>query len=155
AREFEIKDLGKLRYFLGIEVARSYKGIFICQRKYILDLLKETGMMSCKPAESPIEANHRLQAGVGKSVELGRYQRLVGRLIYLSHTRPEIAYAVSLVSQYMHDPREPHMEAVYRILRYLKSAPGRGLLLSKHGHLQIRAFTDADWAGSLDDRRST
>ncbi|XP_037494349.1 uncharacterized mitochondrial protein AtMg00810-like [Jatropha curcas] len=93
AREFEIKDLGKLRYFLAIEVARSEKEIFISQRAYILDLFNETGMLGCKPAESPIEANHKLQAGVGSSVDVGRYQRLVGRLICLAHTRPDIAYA--------------------------------------------------------------
>ncbi|XP_057984606.1 uncharacterized mitochondrial protein AtMg00810-like [Hevea brasiliensis] len=75
AQEFEIKDLGMLKYFLGIEVARSDKGIFISQRKYILDLLEETGMLGCKLAESPIEANHKVQAGVGKSVNLRRYQR--------------------------------------------------------------------------------
>jgi hypothetical protein len=171
AQEFEIKDLGKLQYFLGIEVARSEKGIFISQRKYILDLLQETGMLGSKPAESPIEVNHRIQAGVGMPVDLGRYQRLVGRLIYLSHTRPDIAYAVSLVSQYMHDPRDSHLQAVFRILRYLKSAPGKGLLFSRHGHLRVEGYTDADrsrqshlrvegytdadWAGSLDDRRST
>ena len=109
AQEFEIKDLGKLQYFLGIEVARSSKGIFISQRKYILDLLKETGMTGCKPVESPIDNNHKMQAGVGKSIDKERYQRLVGRLIYLSHTRPDIAYAVNLVSQFMHDPRDSHM----------------------------------------------
>ena len=73
-------------------------------------------MLGCKPADSPIEANHRLQVGVGDSVDLGRYQRLVERLIDLSHTRPNITYAISLVSQYMHDPRESHLEAVFRIL---------------------------------------
>ena len=73
AQEFEIKDLGKLQYFLGIEVARSEKGIFISQRKYILDLLEETGMMGCKPAESPIESNHKLEAGTGEPVDIGRY----------------------------------------------------------------------------------
>eukprot|EP00252_Welwitschia_mirabilis_P002409 TRINITY_DN1235_c0_g1_i6.p1 TRINITY_DN1235_c0_g1~~TRINITY_DN1235_c0_g1_i6.p1 ORF type:complete len:1428 (+),score=264.56 TRINITY_DN1235_c0_g1_i6:585-4868(+) len=155
AQEFDIKDLGKLQYFLGIEVARSGKGIFISQMKYILDLLEETSMMGYKPAESPVDGNCKLQGGVGAKVDVGRYQRLVGRLIYLSHTRPDIAFAVSLVSQYMHDPRESHMQAVFRILKYLKSAPGKGLLFSKNGHLKIEAYTDADWAGCPDDRRST
>ncbi|CAL9001282.1 unnamed protein product [Prunus brigantina] len=82
-------------------------------------------------------------------------ERLVGRLIYLSHTRPDIAYAVSVVSQFMHSPSEIHMEAVMRILQYLKSAPGKGLMFSKHGHLEIEGFTDADWAGNRTDRRST
>ena len=155
AQEFEIKDLSKLRYFLRTEVTRSDKEIFISQKKYILDLLEETGMLGCKPADSPIEANHRLQAEVGDSIDLERYQRLVGRLIYLSHTRPDIAYAVSLVSQYMHDPRESHLEAVFRILRYLKSASGKGLLFSKAWPPIKKTFTDADWIGSLNDRRLT
>ena len=84
-----------------------------------------------------------------------RYQRLVGRLIYLSHTRPDIAFAVSVVSQYMNDPKSAHMEAVIRILRYLKGCPGKGLLYTRQGDLQVECYTDADWAGSLDDRRST
>lgn len=151
AGEFEIKDLGELRYFLGIEVARSDSGIFISQRKSVLDLLEERGMLGCRPADTPMEANHRLSGGTGDVVDKERYQRLAGRLIYLSHTRPDIAYAVGVVSQFMHDPRSCHLEAAYRILRYLKSAPGFG----RYGHLRIEAFTDADWAGSVDDRRST
>lgn len=84
-----------------------------------------------------------------------RYQRLVGKLIYLSHTRPDIAYAVSLISQYMHNPSEDHMDAALRILRYLKSAPGKGIMFSKNNHLSIEGYTDADWAASVSDRKST
>ncbi|XP_050147468.1 uncharacterized protein LOC126622789 [Malus sylvestris] len=84
-----------------------------------------------------------------------RYQRLAGRLIYLSHTRPDIAYAVSVVSQFMYLPSEAHMDAVTRILRYLKMAPGRCLFFSKNGHLNVEGYTDADWAGSITNRRST
>lgn len=155
AKEFEIKDRGPLRYFLGIEVVRSDKGIFISQRKYILDLLEETGMLGCRPADSPIEVNHHLCSGVGNSVEEERYQRLVGRLIYLSHTWPVIVYAIGIVSQFMHDPCATHFKAVYHILRYLKSVPGKGILFYNYGHLRLEAFTDADWAGSVDDRTPT
>lgn len=156
AAEFEIKDLGSLKYFLGMEVARSKKGIVVSQQKYILDLLKETGMMGCRPAETPIDPNRKLGGeDKGDPVDTARYQRLVGRLIYLSHTRPDIAFAVSLVSQFMHSPHEEHLEAVYRILRYLKSAPGRGLFFKKTGQQGIEVFTDADWAGSITDRKST
>ncbi|PRQ56575.1 putative RNA-directed DNA polymerase [Rosa chinensis] len=89
-----MKDLGQLKYFLGIEVARSKKGISLSQRKYVLDLLAETGMLDCRPIETPIEMNHGLAIYPDQvPTDKGRYQRLVGRLIYLSHTRPDIAYA--------------------------------------------------------------
>ena len=84
-----------------------------------------------------------------------RYQKLVGKLIYLSHTRPNIAFAVSIVSQFLHSHYEVHLEAVYRILRYLKSTPRKGFFLKKSEQKTIEAYTDADWAGSVTDRRST
>jgi len=84
-----------------------------------------------------------------------RYQKLVGKLIYLSHTRPDIAYAVSVVSQFMHCPSEDHMDAVLRILRYLKLSPRKGLMFSKNNHLRVEGYTDADWAGNITDRKST
>lgn len=88
-------------------------------------------------------------------MDKGRYQRLVGKLIYLSHTRPDIAYAVSVVSQFMHNPSEDHMDAVVRILRYLKASPTKGFMFSKNSHLKINGYTDADWVGSISDRKST
>ena len=153
--EFDMKDLGRLKYFLGIEVNRSKQGIFVSQRKYVLDLLGETGMLGCEPIKSPIEKNHGLEECPDQTpVNKERYQRLVGRLIYLSHTRPDIAYAVSVVSRFMHNPSKQHMDAVVRILRYLKSAPGKGLLFSKHGNTDILGYSYSDWAGK-GDRRST
>ena len=126
-RAFEVKDLGPFRYFLGIQIAWSPKVIIISQRKYVLDLLAETGMLGCRSCGSPIDRNHQTCAESGDPVDREKYQRLVGRLIYLCHTRPDIAYAVSVVSRYMHDPRTGHMEVVYQILRYLKGTPGKGL----------------------------
>lgn len=90
ATEFEVKDLGKMQYFLGMEIARSRKGISVSQRKYIHDLLFETGMLGYKPNDTPVDMGRRAE-DTGKSVEKERYQRLVGKLIYLSHTRPDIA----------------------------------------------------------------
>jgi hypothetical protein len=84
----------------------------------VLDLLKEVGMLGCKPAVTSIEQKTRLGAEVGEPVDRVRYQRLVDRLIYLSHTCPDISFAVSVVSHYIHDPREGHMDTVYQILRY-------------------------------------
>ena len=103
-REFQVKDLGEMKFFLGMEVARSEKGIYISQRKYIMDLLKETGMLGCRPSDTPIRADKLKEEGdLGKAVDKGRYQRMVGRLLYLPHTRPDIAYVV--VSQHSHDPK--------------------------------------------------
>ncbi|KAA0061144.1 Cysteine-rich RLK (receptor-like protein kinase) 8 [Cucumis melo var. makuwa] len=128
--EFEIKDLGNLKYFLEMEVARSKEGIFVSQRKYTLDLLTET-------------------------VDKEQYQRLVGKLIYLSHTRPDISFDVSVVSQFMQAPYEEHMEAVKRILRYLKTTPGKGLMFRKTDKKTIEAYTDSDWTGSVVDKKSS
>jgi hypothetical protein len=154
--KFEIKELGKLKYFLGIVVAHSEKGIFISQEKYILDLLKETGMVDCRPCETPIDLTHRIENDKeGATTDKGQYQRLVGKLIYLAHTRPNIAYAVSVVSQFMHNPKDSHFQAVYRLLGYLKSTPGKGILYKNHGTLNLECYTDADYAGALTDRRST
>ncbi|KAK2967357.1 hypothetical protein RJ640_026371 [Escallonia rubra] len=156
ASKFEMKDLGQLRYFLGIEVSRSRHGISLSQRKYVLDLRTETGMLTCKPVETPMEINHELGTSSSQSlVDVGRYQRLVEKLIYLTNTRPEIAYVVSMVSQFMHAPSEKHMNAVYRILRYLKGAPRKGLLYSKNEASTIEGYTDADWAGDQLNMKST
>ena len=113
-------------------------------------------MLGCKPVETPIKKKHKLfECSSASHTDKGRYQRLVEKLIYLSHTRPDIAYAVSVVSQFMHCPSEEHMEAVIRILKYLKSSPGKGLMFSKNNHLEVEGYTDADWAGNISDRRST
>lgn len=155
-QEFEIKELGRLKYFLGIEVAYSEKGIFISQQKYVSDLLTDTGKSGCKPAPTPMDPNQKLRESKEElTVDKGMYQRLVGKLIYLAHTRPDIAYSVSVISQFMHDPRESHLQAAYRVLHYLKGNPGRGILFKKNDALSIEVYTDADYAGSLVDRRST
>ncbi|BBN68958.1 hypothetical protein Prudu_661S000700 [Prunus dulcis] len=120
-------DLGDLMYFLGIEAARSKTSIF-SQRKYVMDLLTKRECLD--------------------------YQRLVGRLIYLAHTRP-IVHMLSVVSQFMHSPNVSHRNAIDRILRYLKSAPQKGSMFSKNGDLEVVGYIDVDWAGSISDRRST
>lgn len=156
SKEFEIKDLGHMKYFLGMEVARSKEGISVSQRKYVIDLLKDTGMIGCKPVETPMDPNVKITARVNETAaDKGQYQRLVGRLIYLSHTRPDIRFSVSVVSRFMNNPSELHMEVVLRILRYLKGNPGTGLMFRKNQNREVTVYTDADWAGSTTDRRST
>ncbi|RVW85204.1 Retrovirus-related Pol polyprotein from transposon RE1 [Vitis vinifera] len=109
------------------------------------------------PVNTPIEEGIKLCVEPNQvSTDKGRYQRLVGRLMYLAHTRPDLAYALNVVSQYMHNPGEQHMKTVMRILRYLKNAPRKGILFAKNvNHQSIEVYTDADWAGAVDDRRST
>ncbi|KAL4025831.1 hypothetical protein IC575_014237 [Cucumis melo] len=154
--EFEIKKLGNLKYFIGMEVARSKEGISMFQRKYTLNLLTETGMSGCRPADTPIEFNCKLGNSDNQvPVDKEQYQRLVGKLIYLSHTRPDISFAVSVVSQFIQAPYEKHTEAVNIILRYLKNTSGKGLMFRKTNRKTIEAYTDSDWAGSVVDRKST
>ena len=110
-----------------------------------MDLLTETGMTACKPSATPIDANHRFTRDVGaRLIDADRYQCLVGRLIYLTITRLDIAYAVSVVSQFMHAPTTMHLDVVYRILRYLKHNPDAGLLYSRRSNLHIEEYTDVD-----------
>lgn len=139
AKEFEIKDLENLRYFLWIEVAKSKDGIYMSQRKYILNLLIESKMLSCKPKSTPIDPKHQLGGAIdGLPMDNGKYQRLVGKLIYLSNTWPNITYAIGIVSKFMHAPFEHHMEVIIRILRYLKLTLGIGLLFWKKGLHQCK-----------------
>ncbi|CAA7391001.1 unnamed protein product [Spirodela intermedia] len=113
-------------------------------------------MSNCKPACTPIEAKHCIEASKeSDQVDKGSYQWLVGKLIYLSHTRPDIAYSVGVLSQYMHDPREVHHQVAQRVLPYLKGTIGMGILFKRGDSLTVSICTDADYAGSVDDRCST
>ncbi|KAL9264448.1 Retrovirus-related Pol polyprotein from transposon RE1-like protein, partial [Drosera capensis] len=144
-KQFQTKDLGRLRYFLGIEVARTLQDIFISQRKYVLDTLEEAGMLGSKPVNSPMDPNQKLVPGQGELYEdPGRYRRLVGKLNYLTITRPDISFPVSVVSQFLSAPCVEHWEAVIRILRYLKGAPGRVLLFQNKGHQHIIGYSNAN-----------
>ncbi|XP_062013834.1 uncharacterized mitochondrial protein AtMg00810-like [Rosa rugosa] len=154
-KHFKLKDLGHLKYFLGIEVARSAKGISLSQRKYALEILEDTGFLGAKPAKFPMDQNLTLTQSNGELLkDPSSYQRLVGHLIYLTITRPDLVYAVHVLSQFMDKPRVPHLDAAHRVLRYLKQTPGQGILLSATSSIPLRAFCDADWARSKDTRRS-
>ena len=151
---FEIKNLGALKYFLGIEIAQSEKGYLMTQQKYILDLLNETKLLQGKINNTPIETNHRLTTSEGDpKIEVGSYQRLIGKLLYLAHTRPDISYPVNVLTQFMHSPQRSHYQAALRVLSYLKGTVGLGLTFKKSGKLDLLIYMDSDFGGSLIDRR--
>ena len=143
---FQTKDLGKLKYFLGLEIAQSNLGVVMSQRKYALDILEKTGMLECKPVDTPMNPNVKLVPGQGEPLrDLGRYRRLVGKLNYLTITWPDISFPVSVVSQYLQSPCDNHWDVVIRILRYIKGTPGHGMLYEDRGHTQIVGYKDAYW----------
>ena len=121
---FRIKDLGNLKYFLGIEVSRSQKCISISQRKYTLEIMKDGGILGVKPLNFPMEQNIKLSDASDLLKDPSQYRRLVERLIYFTITRLDIMYYVHVLSRFIHAPHKPHMEAPLRVLRYQKGAPG-------------------------------
>ncbi|PON37047.1 hypothetical protein PanWU01x14_323300 [Parasponia andersonii] len=139
-----------------MEVLRNRSGIFVSQRKYILDLLAETSLLESRLAETPMDLSNKLRKCPDRApIDKGRYQSFVERLIYLSHTRPNITFVVSTVSQFMHSPREALLDVAYQILKYLKRTASRGLFFKKNSKGGIEAFIDADWVGSIKNRKST
>ncbi|OMO90088.1 Integrase, catalytic core [Corchorus capsularis] len=153
---FHDKDLGTLKYFLGLQVARSPTGIYLTQRKYALDILSDSGMIGSRPVSFPMAQQQQLALDNSPLLDdPSAYRRLVGRLIYLTITRPEITYSVNLLSQFMQEPRKTHMDAALRILRYIKSFPGQGLFFPADNDFLLSAFCDADWGGCSASRRST
>ncbi|RVW28267.1 Retrovirus-related Pol polyprotein from transposon RE1 [Vitis vinifera] len=134
-KEIEIRDLGNLKYFLGMEIVRLKKGIVVSQRKYVLDLLKETRMLRCKPTDTPIDHTVNLGAKEGSApMDKGRYQHLMGKLIYLSHTRPKSGFSISVASQFMNDPTKEHMEVL------LSKARKQSVVAQSGAEVEFRAM---------------
>jgi hypothetical protein len=128
AASFEMKDLGDLHYFLRIEVIRTPQGILMSQQHYALSMLFKFGMAECKPISTPLDRTVKLRPDSGKVCDPTRFQQIVGSLIYLTITRPDLSYPVGVISQYMARPTEEHLQIALRILRYVSGTKDRGLL---------------------------
>lgn len=154
--EFPMSDSGKLSYFLGVSAEFINGGIFLSQRAYAEDIIKRAGMENCKPCVTPVDVSSKLSATAGeKMTDPTHYRSLAGALQYLTFTRPDISYAVNQICLFMHDPRLHHYQALKRIIRYIQGTKTHGLQLVKGSIDQLTAYTDADWAGCPDTRRST
>ena len=146
---FEIKFLGKMRYFFGIKAAYFNQGIFISQHMYTLDLIKETDMMDCKPSSNSIDPNTKLSLHEEDSPTNKRYYQIfVEKVIYLNYTRPNIALVVGLLSKFMHNPKEINL-LLHRVLAYLKGTAGQGQLFKRGRGTSIDVYIDANYGGFL------
>ncbi|CAJ2672444.1 unnamed protein product [Trifolium pratense] len=155
-KEFNMSDLGKMHYFLGVEVIQNEEGIYICQRKYVTDLLERFGMEKSNLSRNPIAPGCKLiKDENGVKVDATMYKQVVGCLMYLAATRPDLMYVLSLISRFMNCPTELHMHAVKRVLRYLNGTINLGIMYKRGGNEKLEAYTDSDYAGDLDDRKST
>ncbi|KAL0325058.1 UNVERIFIED_CONTAM: Retrovirus-related Pol polyprotein from transposon RE2, partial [Sesamum radiatum] len=151
-----LKIWGGQGIFLGIEIAHNKHGISLSQRKYACDLLQETCLLDTKLVGTPMDSNPDFWNNDDNYLEnKTKYRRLVGKLIYLTVTRHDISFVVDLVSQFMDEPQSVHWEAALSILKYIKASPGKGLLFKRHGHVKIEAYSDANYARSKDDKKST
>ncbi|XP_019171516.1 PREDICTED: uncharacterized protein LOC109167067 [Ipomoea nil] len=152
---FKIKDLGVLGYFLGMEATISSSGLNLCQRKYALEILEDAGFLHCKPVHTPMTPGVLLTHTDGIPLsDPSSYRRLIGRLLYLTATRPDITFAVHHLSQFVSTPTDKHMIAAHRILRYIKGSPGQGVFYPTNNKLKLQAFSDSDWASCSETRRS-
>ncbi|CAL5333116.1 unnamed protein product [Camellia sinensis] len=154
--EFEMSDLGMMHYYLGIEVVQSSTGIFISQKKYVGEILDMFQMKDCNPVTTPSEFGLKLNKdNGGTKVDNTLYKQIVGSLMYLTATRPDIMHAVSVISRYMECPTELHLLVAKRIFRYLQGTKEFGLFYKKGEKSNLYGFTDSDYAGDSDDRKST
>ncbi|XP_019431948.1 PREDICTED: uncharacterized protein LOC109339038 [Lupinus angustifolius] len=154
-QSFQIKDLGSLRYFLGLEIARTKQGLHLNQRKYTLSLLEDSCCLASKPAKNPFDPSIKLQLDKGEPISNpSSYRRLAGRLIYLTISKPDISYVVKQLSLFMHKPMDTHYNATTRVLHHLKTSPAQGLFFSSSNKLKLTRFSNSGWACCLDTRKS-
>ncbi|GJU64020.1 retrovirus-related pol polyprotein from transposon TNT 1-94 [Tanacetum coccineum] len=154
--KFKMSMMGKISFFLGLHISQSPRGIFINQSKYALESLKKYGFDSCDPVDTPMVEKSKLDEDKeGKAVDPSHYRGMIGTLLYLTASRPDLQFAICMCARYQARPTEKHLNAVKRIFRYLKGTVNRGLWYPKDSSIALTAFADADHAGCQDTRRST
>jgi histone deacetylase 1/2 len=154
--EFKIRDLGSVHYFLGIEVTKTAMGLMLSQHKYTLDIIQRAGMSLCKGVDTPASSSSKPLLSLDTQYsDPTRYRQIVGALQYLTFTRSDICYPVNKVCHFMHSLTDGHWSLVKRIVRYLQGTTSYGLHITRGSSLSLHGFIDADWANSLDDRKST
>lgn len=154
--EFEMSLVGVLTYFLGLQVQQLDKGTFVCQAKYTKNLIEKFGLLGCKAVKTPSSTTDKIRKDeTGKRVDQTTYRSMIGSLLYLTASRPDIMQSVCVCARYQSDPRESHLIAVKRIIRYLSGTVNCGLWYSKSDNCSLVGFSDSDWAGCTDDRKST
>ena len=147
SKEFALKDLGNLHYFLGIKVQKVNDGLALNQTKYAKEVLARVGMENCKGSPTPLSSSEKISAYEGELLgpnDSTKYRSMVGALQYLTLTRPDISYAVNKICQFLHAPTTLHWTAAKRVLRYVKHTLGRGLTFMKSDSTHLSAFSDAD-----------
>lgn len=153
--KFALKDLGLLSYFLGIQVNRLSAGLMLTQDKYVSDLLHKLNLEDLKLAPSPCIIGKHLSINEGQALDDPFiYRSTIGALQYLTHTRPDNAYIVNHLSQFLKQPTDIHWKAMKRVLRYISGTKHLGLLIQPCSDLNISAFLDVDWASNIDDHKS-
>lgn len=158
-QSFKIKDLGELRYFLGIEFCRSSLRIVMNQRKYTLELVSEAGLAGTRPLSTPLKFNMKLTTVVDDDKDelftnVYKYQRMIRKLLYLTNTRPDMAFAAQSLSQFMQKSKLSHWNVTLKVVKYIKSTPGLGLFMSSGKKSNLTSYCVADWASYPNTRRS-
>jgi hypothetical protein len=156
SRKFEVSMIGELNFFLGFQIKQMGHGTFVSQDKYLKDILKKFDMENCKPNKTLMATNAHLNLDVkGKSVDQSLYRSMIGSLLYLTTSRPDIMFSMYLCACFQANSKESHLKALKRILKYLKHTPNIGLLYSKGANPTLIGFSDSDFVRSLVDHKST
>lgn len=154
--EFEMSMIGVSSFFLGLQITQCNKGIFVCQSKYVSTMLEKFGLVNSKHVRTSIGTSVKLSKDIsGTPIDATLYHSMIGSLLYLTASRPDICFSVGLCARYQYTPTESHLQAAKRIMRYIASTSTFGIWYTKDTNFSLVGCSDSDCAGSVDDRKST